>query len=210
MKVVVLTNEELKEELLAYPVNADIQWQWLAAPHIPADHSGIDACIDLLFENTADRVGWLRQLDIPLIVINSVITPLHGIQESFIRINGWKTFLKRPVIEAACIDEAAKSKAEQLFSCLGRQTEWVPDIPGFITPRIVACIINEAFMALEEKISREEEIDAAMKLGTNYPYGPFEWGERIGLGLVHSLLEALGKEQKRYTPSGLLRDKILV
>jgi 3-hydroxybutyryl-CoA dehydrogenase len=209
MKVLVLADDELKEELLAHPANEEVQWQWLAAPE-PGDYGGIDACIDLLFENNPGRVQWLNQLRIPLVVVNSVITPLEEIQPDFIRINGWKTFLSRPVMEAACANETKKKGTEELFSSLGRKTEWVPDIPGFITPRIVACIINEAFLALEEKVSVEGEIDTAMKLGTNYPYGPFEWGQKIGLHAVYSLLEALSKKQKRYTPAGLLKKKILV
>ena len=49
-----------------------------------------------------------------------------------------------------------------------------PDIPGFISARVVSMIINEAYFALEEEVSSKEEIDTAMKLGTNYPYGPFD------------------------------------
>jgi 3-hydroxybutyryl-CoA dehydrogenase len=93
---------------------------------------------------------------------------------------------------------------------LGRKTEWVPDVAGFITPRVVATVINEAFLALEENVSVETEIDTAMKLGTNYPYGPFEWGQKIGLQNIHSLLDALSKEQIRYKPSKLLKEKTLV
>ena len=74
---------------------------------------------------------------------------------------------------------------------MGKKTEWVPDTPGLITARIVACIINEAYFAKGENISSENDIDVAMKLGTNYPYGPFEWGERIGLENVRRLLNAL-------------------
>ncbi len=46
----------------------------------------------------------------------------------------------------------------------------------------MAMIINEAWHALAEEVSTKNEIDTAMKLGTNYPYGPFEWAEKIGLG----------------------------
>jgi len=91
-----------------------------------------------------------------------------------------------------------------VFSGLGKETEWVPDIPGFITARVVASVINEAYFTLEESVSSKEEIDTAMKLGTNYPYGPFEWSKMTGLKYIHSLLERLAKEQKRYEPSLLL------
>jgi 3-hydroxybutyryl-CoA dehydrogenase len=87
---------------------------------------------------------------------------------------------------------------------LNRRTEWVPDEKGLISARIVSMIINEAFFALEEKVSSKEEIDTAMKLGTNYPYGPFEWGEKIGFKKIVSLLTALSNEEERYQPAALL------
>lgn len=210
MKVLVLANNELKDELLALPIDTGVELVWANEPGTIDQYTGVDACIDLLFENDQKRVQWLKALPVPLIVINSVITPLSESGAGFIRINGWNTFLRRSSIEAACIDESLKQKAEQLFSSLGRSTEWVPDVPGFITPRIIASVINEAFLALEENVSAENEIDTAMKLGTNYPFGPFEWGEKIGLFKVYSLLEALNVKQPRYKPSLLFKQRTLV
>ncbi len=178
MNVLVMANDWQKEELLNLPVNNTIRITWIkTTTDINADET-FDACIDLLFENDPARVEWLKNLQSPLIIINAVITPLKDIQQDFIRINGWNTFLKRSVIEAAAINSDTENKAEELFLNLGRKTEWVADITGFITPRVVASIINEAFFALEEKVSTEQEIDIAMKTGTNYPYGPFEWGKK--------------------------------
>ena len=52
-------------------------------------------------------------------------------------------------------------------------------------------IINEAYFALGEKLTTAEAIDLAMKNGVNYPLGPVEWGEKIGLHYVAQLLEEL-------------------
>jgi 3-hydroxybutyryl-CoA dehydrogenase len=73
-----------------------------------------------------------------------------------------------------------------------------------IAPRIIAMIVNEAYFGLEDNISTKNEIDIAMKLGTNYPYGPFEWSEKIGLHNIYQLLINLSKQDKRYTPANLL------
>ena len=70
-------------------------------------------------------------------------------------------------------------------------------------------IINEAFFALQENVSSKEEIDTAMKLGTNYPFGPFEWAERIGLKNIFELLTGLSKTQSRYEPAALLKQQAL-
>jgi len=210
MKVLVLANDEQKEELLSLPVDGTVTIQWHNGS-IPIEEPGVlDACIDLLFDNSAARIKQLRELSIPLIVINAVIATLEEMGDDFIRMNGWNSFIKRPVVEAAGKDHTRKSLAERLFSHLGRSIEWTPDIPGFVSARVVSTIINEAFLTVEENVSVEKEIDTAMKLGTNYPYGPFEWGEKIGFDKVVHLLEVLEKEQNRYKPSSLLKNKILV
>jgi len=80
----------------------------------------------------------------------------------------------------------------------------VEDEPGLISARIIAMIINEAYFANAENVSTEKEIDTAMKLGTNYPYGPFEWADKIGVKNIYVLLEKLSINDPRYHPSALL------
>ena len=126
------------------------------------------------------------------------------INSSFVRINGWNTFLSSSLVEAACHDEQAKLKAEEVFALFNKRIEWLADEPGFITARVVSMIINEAFISLGEDVSTKEEINTAMKLGTAYPFGPFEWAEKIGLKNIISLLNKLSETQTRYTPSELL------
>jgi 3-hydroxybutyryl-CoA dehydrogenase len=46
-----------------------------------------------------------------------------------------------------------------------------------------------------------------MKLGTSYPYGPFEWSTKIGLTRIYELLTELSSEDKRYTPAPLLEEE---
>ena len=75
---------------------------------------------------------------------------------------------------------------------------------GMICPRIVAMIINEAYFTFGDNISGKEEIDIAMKLGTHYPFGPFEWSRKIGLKNIYELLTALTKTDKIYQVSGAL------
>jgi len=78
-----------------------------------------------------------------------------------------------------------------------------------VTPRVISMIINEAYFALDEGISSKEEIDTAMKLGTNYPYGPFEWSEKIGLKKIYDLLIALTTTNSRYKPAPRLEQEVL-
>ncbi|MDB5230342.1 MAG: 3-hydroxyacyl-CoA dehydrogenase PaaH, partial [Chitinophagaceae bacterium] len=85
---------------------------------------------------------------------------------------------------------------------------WAPDEPGMIAARVIAMVINEAYYGLADEISSKEDIDTAMKLGTNYPYGPFEWADKIGPGNVYYLLKKLEQQHPRYAPSPLMAKEL--
>ncbi|MBL0145641.1 MAG: hypothetical protein IPP48_07655 [Chitinophagaceae bacterium] len=61
---------------------------------------------------------------------------------------------------------------------------------------------------MQDDVSTKNEIDIAMKLGTNYPYGPFEWADKIGKQNIYTLLKNLSKTESRYTPSAQLQNEI--
>jgi 3-hydroxybutyryl-CoA dehydrogenase len=203
MHLLILGNEDLKNELLAQDSEPDLQITWISQVKELTAHTDADAILDLLFENDPERVALLKSLQ-RLVIINSVVHTLEETDPSFIRMNAWRSFMQGQLIEASSQNEQQRSEVEAIFKALGKTIYWVPEQPGFITPRVICSIINEAFFALEEGVSTEEEIDTAMKLGTNYPYGPFEWGSKIGLHNVSALLERLSKEQSRYMPCSLL------
>ncbi|MES1214655.1 MAG: 3-hydroxyacyl-CoA dehydrogenase family protein [Bacteroidota bacterium] len=205
MKIVVVTNDELKSELLQQGIKENLVIEW----HDDLNKiNGTDAsvCIDLLFsEYTKERITVLNELPVQLIIVNYVNGTSENLPASFIRINGWNTLLKRAVVEAASKDEKNKTIVEEVFDCFNKKTEWTEDLPGFITARVISMIINEAYYALNENISTKEEIDTAMKMGTNYPYGPFEWCKLIGIKKVYGLLDQLTIHNPRYQPSDLLK-----
>ncbi len=205
MTIGVVANERQKEELLAQGIDDNTRIIWLDEPTTLQD---TDCYIDLLFSPGAYPEE-LKTLPGKLWIINSVENTLNKLPSGFIRINGWNSFLKRPLVEAACHNEAVKEKAENVFFALNKKIEWVPDMPGFISARIVASVINEAYFALEENVSSKEEIDTAMKLGTNYPYGPFEWSKIIGLKNIYGLLSVLSQTSNRYKPAELLKKEAL-
>ncbi|QLQ05690.1 MAG: hypothetical protein HZY76_06125 [Anaerolineae bacterium] len=63
-----------------------------------------------------------------------------------------------------------------------------PALATAVQRRILACIINEAYYALGEGVATADDIDTAMRLGTNYPRGPLAWGEALGLEVVRDTL----------------------
>jgi len=196
MKIVILTNESLKAELLA-EANADNEIIWIEDVSQLRSNNHADVFIDLLFDK--DHISTLKKLFPALVIINSVEHTLSETDLSFVRINGWPTFLKSNLIEASASNDEQKTKAERIFSRFNKILQWLPDEPGFITPRVISVIINEAFISLREGVSTKEEIDTAMKFGTNYPYGPFEWSEKIGVQKIQDLLEKLKKIEPRFT-----------
>ena len=94
---------------------------------------------------------------------------------------------------------------------LGFDPVLVADGPGLVRARILCCLINEAIGALMEGVAIVEDIDKAMRLGTNYPFGPLAWADQIGLDTVLGVMTGLHKEwgEDRYRPSPLLRRKVL-
>lgn len=205
MKVIVVANEEQREEIESKNTNTNAEFTFLSSlSEIKANET-----YDTLFylNEGIDNID-IKKIPEKPVFINSVIETLEQKQlpQNFSRINGWPGFLKRPVWEIATND---KYIAENVFEELHWKIVFVKDEPGFIAARVLSMIINEAFFALDEKISTKDEIDLAMKLGTNYPYGPFEWTNKIGLQNIYLLLKGLSANDKRYAVSSLLREKYI-
>jgi 3-hydroxybutyryl-CoA dehydrogenase len=104
--------------------------------------------------------------------------------------------------------EAARHAAERLAVTLGKEAVVLKaDASGLIAPRIVSLIANEAAFALMEEVASAEDIDAAVRLGANYPHGPLGWAEAIGVDLVCSIIGSMFRElgEDRYRIAPLLR-----
>jgi 3-hydroxybutyryl-CoA dehydrogenase len=57
--------------------------------------------------------------------------------------------------------------------------------------RVISCIVNEAYLTLSESVASAEDLDQAMKLGANYPKGPFGWAQEIGADTILEILDSL-------------------
>ncbi len=90
---------------------------------------------------------------------------------------------------------------------LGKETVVVKDSPGFVTNRIVTLVFNEAAKLLEENLASIEDIDKIEKLSHNWPMGPFELADLVGIDVVVDLLEGIYRETgwERYKPAPLLK-----
>lgn len=107
-------------------------------------------------------------------------------------------------------DQADLAQVEQFFAALAIAVIWMPDHPGLLVMRTIAMLVNEGCEAVLHAIATEQDIDAAMKYGVNYPQGPFEWAARIGCDVILNTLENLHRVygEERYRPSLYLRKKV--
>ena len=120
------------------------------------------------------------------------------------------TLISGKLVELAASAYTAKKSvldASEFFFKLGKQVCVTQDRIGMVMPRILCMLINEACFALAENIASPDSIDTAMKLGTNYPLGPIEWANRIGIQAVHDVLSALQSDlsEERYRIAPLLK-----
>jgi 3-hydroxybutyryl-CoA dehydrogenase len=95
------------------------------------------------------------------------------------------------------------------LQALGWEPVEIADLPGLVVARTLAMLVNEAADAVQHSVCTPEGADSAMKLGTNYPAGPFEWLARMGTARVVGLLEALDRHYRgeRYRVSSWLRQR---
>ncbi|WP_103745495.1 3-hydroxyacyl-CoA dehydrogenase PaaH, partial [Escherichia coli] len=116
------------------------------------------------------------------------------------------------IAAAAVNPDSATRKAIYYLQQQGKTVLQIADYPGMLIWRTVAMIINEALDALQKGVASEQDIDTAMRLGVNYPYGPLAWGAQLGWQRILRLLENLQHHygEERYRPCSLLRQRALL
>jgi len=123
-----------------------------------------------------------------------------------------KSFPERKFIEVIAGERTqgdAIATAKGLFENLQFTVVISRDHPGYILNRVVACMINEAIYINMYGLAHMEDIDQMMRLGANFPMGPFEYADYLGLDCVLKTLEWLTEELgPQYRPCPLLRRKV--
>lgn len=119
---------------------------------------------------------------------------------------------KMPLVEIVKGLETSNETVElirEVASKMGKETVVINEFPGFVTSRISALVGNEAFFMLQEGLGTPEEIDKAIKLGLNYPMGPFELGDLVGLDTRLNNLKYLHEKLgEKYRPAPLLEQYV--
>ncbi len=108
------------------------------------------------------------------------------------------------VMTAPGADPAARDGVAAAIAASGRKVTAIKDSPGFVAQRIGAMIANLGCYMAEIALASPADIDVAMKLGLNYPLGPLELAEDMGVAHTHRVLTQLqaitGEDRYRPTP----------
>lgn len=176
---------------------------------------GFDLVFDLTFDETPERMKWYAELnDVPVIVgaakkqVEEVVFAHGGrLYCRLIGMNTLPTFIDRPVAELSVTKPHHREMVDRMFRQIGWDYQLVASRVGMVTPRVISMVINEAYYTLQEGTASKEDIDTGMKLGTAYPYGPFEWCEKIGIKNIVETLDAvyLDTRDERYKICPLLK-----
>jgi 3-hydroxybutyryl-CoA dehydrogenase len=155
------------------------------------------------------------------LILSSSVTVMSTVQAGWLRrpenlvgISAFPTLLGNELIELAPVVGGGGATGEnvirrtgEFFAKIGKNVAVVQDRVGMVMPRILCMVINEAAFALGEQLASARDIDSAMQSGTNYPFGPVEWMDRIGPEQVVAVLDALYEDlhEERYRVAPVLR-----
>lgn len=167
-------------------------------------HYDFDIFIDLNFDEHPEKLSDYVCNEKTIFLFSAINISIEGafhaanltpMSLKIMGINALPTMIERSTLEYT--NPLNVNNPEEIFSALGYETfSEVDSRVGMVTPRIISMIINEAFYTVQEGTANEKDIDTAMKLGVNYPKGPFEFLEQIGIEHVYTLLESLYSDTK--------------
>jgi 3-hydroxybutyryl-CoA dehydrogenase len=215
MKIAVLGTGKKAEAWKAKNLNAN-SYAWVQDTQ---SHADFDVFIDLDFdENPTNLLSYSTNTE-TVFLLSAVNISLEGAfaenkikptGNKIIGINALPTMVERATLEYTNPFEI--EIPTDLFENLGYTTSTKVDSRvGMVTPRIICMIINEAFYTVQEGTANAKDIDTAMKLGTNYPKGPFEFLELMGIKNVYNTLNALYDDthEERYKVCAMLKKEFL-
>jgi 3-hydroxybutyryl-CoA dehydrogenase len=186
--------------------------------------SDVDMVVEAIFEEIGVKKETFKKLDEftkPEIILatNTSSLPIVEIAISTKRpdkVVGMHFFNPAPimklveVIKSLTTSDETVQTAYEFSKALGKDPVKAKDVPGFIVNRVLMPMLNEAVFTLQDGIGSPEDIDKAMKLGTNQPMGPLALIDLIGLDVTLDVIDVLYKEfqDSKYRAAPLLRQMV--
>ncbi|MDA2920333.1 3-hydroxybutyryl-CoA dehydrogenase [Desulfobacterota bacterium AH_259_B03_O07] len=185
---------------------------------------GVDLVIEAIFEDMNIKKETFQKLDDftrPEVILatNTSSLPIIEIAAATSRpdkVVGMHFFNPAPLMQLVEIIKTLSTSDEtvdlvyQFSKAIGKEPVRTKDIPGFIVNRILVPMLNEAVFALEDGVGSVEDIDKAMKLGTNHPIGPLALIDLIGLDVTLDVMDVFYREfqDSKYRAAPLLRQMV--
>lgn len=198
---------------------ADAAAKRLSAAHSLSDFAQCDLVIEAIVENFETKAALFKQLDSTvkqgaILASNTSsisITRIAAATRRPERVIGVHFMNPVPVMKLVELirglqtSDETYSQIQGFCAAIDKTTVLAIDTPGFIVNRILCPMINEAIFLVQEGV-RPEDIDTAMKLGTNQPMGPLTLADFVGLDTLLYILQLLHRElgEDKYRPCPLL------
>ena len=189
------------------------------------DFASCDLIVEAVTEDMALKKQIFAALDAicpPHTIIGSntsclCVTEMASVTQRGDRVLGLHFFNPVPVMKLLEMVRTILTSDETLETgrafgeSLGKTVVVAPDTPGFIASRLLIPYLLNAIRAVENSVASVEDIDQAMKLGTNNPMGPLELSDFIGLDTMLNIAKQMFDEFKDpvYAPPPLLKRMVL-
>jgi 3-hydroxybutyryl-CoA dehydrogenase len=183
----------------------------------------VDIVIEAVFEDMDLKTKLMARLDslcVQKVILASntsslSISDMASQSKNQERIVGIHFFNPAPVMKLIELikgkntsDETLKI-AKEFSKKLEKRVVVVKDSPGFVTSRLIYIMCNEAIKMKEEGLASTEDIDAACKMAFNFPMGPLELSDLVGLDVYQHIGEYLASEfGDKYKPSPLINEMV--
>ena len=119
---------------------------------------------------------------------------------------------RRTLMTTPATSAAARDAARGLFGADGVPVSVIRDSAGFVSPRVVATIVNIGCDIAQQGVASPADIDLAVTLGLGYPQGPLAMGDAYGARRILTILETMNElyADPRYRASPWLKRRALL
>ncbi|MDZ4757036.1 MAG: 3-hydroxyacyl-CoA dehydrogenase family protein [Bacteroidota bacterium] len=211
MKIVCTGTLKQQEELRAKLNDVELSY-CNVDEFVGANLQNFDLIIDLDFDSDPiSKAKAYKNVEGKCMILGATKTNLYshftGSKNYIIGINNLCGFINKPIWEMTALNTESENQWNIIAAALKLDCKTVHDRVGMVSPRVICMIINEAYYTVQEGTANKSDIDIAMKLGTSYPYGPFEWAGILGLKNVYDVLSSVYEDTKdeRYKICPMLR-----
>ena len=192
----------------------------------PEDFHPCQAFIEAIIENVEEKKKLFRSLNplaekMEFIATNTSSIPIAELASAFDvphrpKFLGMHFFNPVPIMKLIelipCVETSPQvlEKVKQFGETLGKTTVVSRDVPAFIVNNLLVPYILDAIRLVEQGVATKEDVDKAMKLGTNVPMGPFELLDFVGLDTTLYIADICYNLTKdpRFAAPNLLRQMV--